>query len=150
ADSEAERLEQELERAEINVVTRRVDALDGLRAELKHFGPDIVISSYSLKDFNAFDVLAVLGVQEVIVPLIVVGDAIGEEAAAGCIKRGAVDFILKANLRRLASAVLNAIQASPSVRNDASDHGHLRHQEDLYRLIVENTYDVTSILDDQG
>jgi PAS domain-containing protein len=80
------------------------------------------------------------------VPLILVTGSNSEEVAVECMKEGAVDYILKASLKRLPSAVLNALEKIEAVRVREAAEEAARRSEDQYRLITENTRDLICLL----
>ena len=68
-----------------------------------------MITDFKLPSFNALRVLEILEERKVDLPALVVTGAIDDELAADCIKRGAMDYLLKDRLARLGDAMLGAI-----------------------------------------
>jgi len=85
---------------------------------LKTFHPDIVLSDHSLPQFNSVEALRILleynATNNLAVPFILVTGTVSEDFAVQCIKSGVTDFILKDRLKRLPSAIMNALQKSAS------------------------------------
>jgi PAS domain S-box-containing protein len=144
--SDAELIESELDKAKISFTARRVESEADFLRELRDFAPSIVLADYSLPQFSAIEALRLLKEQNCGVPLILVTGSNSEEVAVECMKEGAVDYILKASLKRLPSAVLNALEKIEAVRVREAAEEAARRSEDQYRLITENTRDLICLL----
>lgn len=71
--------------------------------------PDIVLSDYRLPGYGGLAALTDLKARWPDCPLVLISGALGDEAAAECIKAGAADYLLKDRLSRLPAAVANAV-----------------------------------------
>lgn len=88
----------------------RVETREAFIAALRERNFDLILSDFSLPQFDGLSALA-LAVQEApTIPFIFLSGTIGEERAIEALRRGAVDYVLKGNLSRLAPAVLRAIE----------------------------------------
>jgi CheY-like chemotaxis protein len=76
-----------------------------LRAALNDFAPDIVLSDFSMPGFSGQEALRIVHDFDPELPFIFVSGTIGEELAIEAMQRGAADYVLKDNLRRLQAAV---------------------------------------------
>jgi len=128
----------------------RVDSEAGLRKALREFVPDVVLSDFSMPGFSGQAALAIVSEHAPDTPLVFVSGAVGEELAIEALKRGAADYVLKDNLRRLPSAVWRALQ----LKRDRIERRHieraLMESEDRFRNIVENSQDWIWEIDLQG
>ena len=145
--SDAELIERELQRANLSCETQRVEDCKTFLQAVRTFQPDIVLADYSLPQFSAVEALRALKEQRLDVPLILVTGTNSEEVAVECMKEGADDYILKASLRRLPSAVRNALKKSATERERVATEAAYRRSEEQYRLITENTRDLICLLD---
>ncbi|MDB6059475.1 MAG: hypothetical protein JWO95_3319, partial [Verrucomicrobiales bacterium] len=109
-ESDAEFVQRELKRAQIQFTARCADNRDGYLHALQEFHPDIILSDFSMPGFDAFDALDLLKQSGKDTPFILVTGSQSEEVAVRCMKAGADDYILKSTLKRLPSAVLNAVR----------------------------------------
>jgi len=100
-----------LQRAGLQVQTRRVESRAEFAAALGQ-GWDLVLSDYHLPGFSGLDALQMLRDSGLLLPFILVSGQIGEDTAVEAMRNGASDYLLKANLSRLAPAVEHAIQAT--------------------------------------
>ena len=71
---------------------------------------EVILADFRLPGFNALTALDILRQRGVDTPFIVITATLGDEAAAECIKRGAVDYLLKDRLARLGQAVRQTLQ----------------------------------------
>ena len=77
---------------------------------------DVILSDYNIPGFSglkALDIVRGLGMS---VPFILVSGEIGEDVAVSAMRNGASDYLLKANLARLAPAVEHAIDAHDTLQ----------------------------------
>jgi diguanylate cyclase (GGDEF)-like protein len=108
--ADAELVVRQLARAGLVVDIHRVQTEDDFVSALRNKKPDLILSDFSLPQFDglrAFD-LALLHAPET--PFIYVSGTIGEERAIDALRRGATDYVLKGNLARLANAVERALR----------------------------------------
>jgi len=104
-----------LQRSGIAVDARRVESRAEFEAALAEPW-DIVLSDYHLPGFGGLEALQMLRASGRPLPFILVSGQIGEDTAVEAMRNGASDYLLKANLARLAPAVEHAIAASEAQR----------------------------------
>ncbi|MGH8299643.1 MAG: EAL domain-containing protein, partial [Steroidobacteraceae bacterium] len=114
--AEAELAVRAIEAAGLNCDWRRVENETGFRVELRALRPDIVLSDFTLPRFDGMSALAIVAAEAPDTPFIFVSGTIGEERAIEALKQGAVDYVLKTNLARLAPAVKRALAEAASRR----------------------------------
>ena len=147
---DVELMQRELRKADIEYELQRVETREQFLAALKEFHPDIILADYSLPQFSALEALKLLHQHKSTVPVILVTGSHSEEAAVECMKEGAEDYILKASLTRLPSALQNALRKKDAERNKEAAESALKQSEAQYRLITENTRDLICLLDAQN
>jgi len=81
---------------------QRVQDVEALKAALKQERWDAVISDFRLPGFSGVDALNIFRSTGLDIPFIFVSGTIGEETAVAAMKAGASDYVMKANLARLA------------------------------------------------
>ncbi|MCF8230327.1 MAG: response regulator [Bacteroidales bacterium] len=103
--SDAELIVRELEKSGYQIDYKRVDKRENFIEDIIRFKPHVIISDYSLPQYNGID--AILDAQKVNpnIPLIVVTGSLDEETAAETIKKGAWDYVVKERLFRLPSSL---------------------------------------------
>ena len=113
---------------------RRLETREQFLAALQTAPPDVVLSDFTLPEFNALDALYLLQAHRPEIPFILVTGNRSEEVAVACIKEGADDYILKASLKRLPSSIMNALRKKAAEREKAAVEAKLR---ELPRLILQ-------------
>ena len=109
AAAEAELAVRALETAGLDCSWQRAESEAEFRAGLRDLRPDVVLSDFSLPQFDGMSALAIAAAEAPDTPFIFVSGTIGEERAIDALKHGAVDYVLKTNLARLAPAVKRAL-----------------------------------------
>jgi signal transduction histidine kinase len=100
-----------LRRGRLTVECRRVDSRSAYEAALDEPW-DLVLSDYNLPGFSGIEALQRLRARALETPFVLVSGEIGEDTAVDAMRNGASDYLLKANLARLAPAVEHAIEAA--------------------------------------
>ncbi|MET0281937.1 MAG: EAL domain-containing protein [Steroidobacteraceae bacterium] len=119
-----ERALYQLKRSGLVCEWRRVETRQALLEALDQFEPDIILSDFSLPQFDGMSALKLVREHQPDVPFVFVSGTIGEERAIAALHGGAVDYVLKENMARLAPAVRRAL-------GDAQVSGDRRRQEAL-------------------
>jgi signal transduction histidine kinase len=88
----------------------RVDSKDEFLDALRSNSYDVILSDHSLPQFNSSSALRLCRGSGIAVPFILVTGTVSEEFAVSVIRQGADDYVLKTNLSRLPTAILNALQ----------------------------------------
>jgi len=99
-----------LEKGGLSAVTTRVDSREKYQDALVSFDPEVILSDHALPRFDSAEALSMCQSFGLRVPFILVTGAVSDEFAARCMKLGADDYILKSKLRRLTSAIENALK----------------------------------------
>ena len=147
---DAEFIEAELREGGLRFRTRRICTREAFLAELQGPRPDIILSDFSLPEFDALAALQLLRKLNLDIPFILVTGTRSEEVAVECIREGADDYILKASLKRLPTSIKNALAKKSMERASLEAEAALRRSEEQYRLIAENTRDLISVVDNDG
>ncbi len=104
-ESDAQLLIRLLKKADYELVYEQVETAEQMRIMLEKRKWDIVISDYSLPQFDGHAALSVLKETGLDIPFIIVSGMMGEETAVDMMKAGAQDYLMKNNLARLIPAV---------------------------------------------
>src|SRR6185312_6471366 len=88
----------------------RVETEDAFREALHELRPDLILSDFSIPGYDGSAALDLTRREAPEIPFIFVSGTIGEERAIEALKSGAVDYVLKSNLERLAPAVRRALK----------------------------------------
>jgi diguanylate cyclase (GGDEF)-like protein/PAS domain S-box-containing protein len=107
---DAELLIREMRSRGLLVTSRRVENTAEFEDALESFGPDLILSDYTLPGFHGTDALQIARQRRPDTPFIFVSGTIGEERAIQALKQGAVDYVLKDNRARLVPAIERALK----------------------------------------
>lgn len=137
-EEDLEIVEYTLEKAGMHFQTKRVDTKEEFINALKFYHADVILSDHFLPTFNSLEALAITRQAGIQTPFILVTGAISEEFAVNTLKQGADDYILKSNLTRLPSAIINALKQREAEDEKAKATEALRTQyEEMVKINKE-------------
>ncbi len=111
------------------------------RLALTEFSPHLILSDFSLPQFDGLSALRIARDLAPHVPFIFVSGTIGEERAISALKNGAFDYVLKDNLRRLVPAIRGALKAAETTRARDLAVAMLRLSESRLQNIINTSAD---------
>lgn len=111
--------------------SRYVDTKEQFIRLLQEFEPDVILSDHALPQFNSVEALKITRSRENEIPFILVTGAVSEEFAVSCIKQGADDYVLKSNLVRLPTAIINALKQRSVQQKKKEAEQALRAQNEM-------------------
>src|SRR2546426_888396 len=114
--SDAELEIRELKRAGLRVSHRIVDSEKDFIRALREFAPDVILSDFSMPQFDGMEALRLAKELAPYTPFIFVSGTLGEEYAIRALKNGATDYVVKSNLVRLSAAVERALAEAKVLR----------------------------------
>jgi diguanylate cyclase (GGDEF)-like protein len=89
---------------------QQVDTKEDYLKAINASPPDLILSDFSLPQFDGKTALQLLKATGLDIPFIIVSGCIGEDMAVECMKAGASDYLLKDRLGRLPHAVSQALE----------------------------------------
>ncbi|MBS0419327.1 MAG: EAL domain-containing protein [Proteobacteria bacterium] len=104
---------------------KRVETEQQYLDALHSGGYDIILSDFSLPQFDGMSALALAKRELPDVPFIFLSGTIGEERAIEALRCGAVDYVLKSNLKRLAPAVTRALREAEQQRERTAQQARI-------------------------
>jgi PAS domain S-box-containing protein len=108
---------RELQRSGFHVDFERVETAAAMQQALDNGAWDLIISDYSMPQFDGAAALKLYLLSEADAPFIMVSGALGEERVVEMLKAGAHDCILKHNLSRLGPAAKKELQGAQERRS---------------------------------
>ena len=139
SEDDALLLTRELRRSGYDPEIERVETPESMEHALKSLDWDVIISDYILPRFSGIAALETLKRTGLDIPFIIVSGKIGEEVAIDAMKAGAHDYVMKANLKRLAQAVERETREAEVRRERKAAQQHIA-------AIVEGITDVVAVL----
>lgn len=122
--ADAELMENELRKGGVKFASKRVMTREEFTSSLDSFAPDLILSDYSLPQFDGLSALEIAQKTNPDVPFIFVSGVMGDECAVETLKKGAVDYVLKDKLVKLVPAVERAyrdVEISVALKEKVSD-----------------------------
>jgi PAS domain S-box-containing protein len=135
ADAKLE--EYALRKAGFAFTSRIVDTEETFRKAIDGFFPDIILSDYDLPTFDGLAALRIAKEKCPDVPFIIVSGKLGEEFAIEKLKEGAIDYVLKNNLKRLVPVINRALQETKEITERKRAEKALKDSEERFRKVFE-------------
>ncbi len=129
SESDAELILRELKRGGLDFQSRRVQTEADFRRELDEFQPHLVISDFSMPQFNGPKALAIARESRADIPFIFISGTIGENVAVDMMKAGADDYVMKNNLARLLPALKRELREAEVRRGRRVAEERLKESE---------------------
>ncbi len=115
-----------------------VDTKEEYIKALDDFLPDVILSDHALPQFNSVEALSLCRKNALNIPFILVTGTVSEEFAVSCLKQGADDYVLKSNLVRLPSAIVNALrQRNIELKRKTAELTLRKQNEELVKINQE-------------
>lgn len=137
----AELIEATLTANDLPCAIVRVERREEFLAALQRQSFDVILADYVLPDFDGLTALRLAREQVPDTPVIMVSGVLGEESAVEALKDGAVDYVLKTGLSRLAPAVRRALREAEERKARRQAEAALRESEERYRNLFDNAID---------
>ena len=146
SEADAEIIARHLAKAGLDCVIDRVQTEPDFSLALEALKPDLIISDFSLPQFDGLKALEIAAARAPETPFIFISGTIGEERAVEALRRGATDYVLKSNLSRLSSAVERALrEAKLKTAQRQSEQQRREEEARLGRLARRLTLDVAAL-----
>jgi diguanylate cyclase (GGDEF)-like protein len=110
SEADAELVARYLLKAGLIVDIQRVQTEHDFVSALQRKTPDLILSDFSLPQFDGLRALELAVAYAPETPFIYVSGTIGEERAIEALRRGATDYVLKTNMARLPAVVERALR----------------------------------------
>jgi|SRR5579863_7665560 len=108
---------------------RRVETESDFRRALRSFGPDLILSDFTLPQYDGLSALDLAHAEAPRTPFIFVSGSIGESRAMAALSSGATDYVPKGDLARLVPAVARALHSDSRAHTSADQKRSLQHRQ---------------------
>lgn len=140
----------ELKRGGFNPDWLCVENGEALKNALDLHEWDIILSDYSLPNFDGLSALKIVKERQIDIPFILISGTIGEDIAVTAMKTGAHDYIMKGNLNRLTPAITRELKEAEIRKQHRIAAKALRDSEEKFRIIVQHADALIITLDKDG
>ncbi len=144
-ESDGALLIRHLEKSILEIDHIRVETARELKQALDNQVWDIIISDFSLPQFDAYAALDILKDTGLDIPFIVVSGTIGEDTAVNMMRSGAQDYLMKGNLTRLIPAITRELADARVRLEHKLSEVAFRESEGKFRALFENSVDAIGI-----
>lgn len=128
---------------------KRVDDAKSMLKEMTQNDWDLIISDYSMPNFNGLEALKLYKQMKSDIPFIIVSGMVGEDSAVMAMKEGAHDYLMKDNLERLIPAIKRELREA-AIRRERKQSMHLlKEREEFLNAVIENIPHMIFIKDAQ-
>jgi diguanylate cyclase (GGDEF)-like protein len=127
--ADAEIVARHLKKTGLDFNIRRVQTETDMLTALGEIEPSLIISDFSLPQFDGLRALELAAANAPHTPFIFVSGTIGEERAINALRKGATDYVLKTNLSRLSSAIERALREASVQAAERDSERYRRDQE---------------------
>ncbi len=128
--------ERELKKAGIRYSLVCVDTRQDFVHQLENFQADLILCDYSLPQFNALEALEIRKERASHIPVIIVTGTLTDEMAVECLKKGALDYVIKERIVRLPYAIQRALEHRRMTEQKEADAELIRQSEKLLRVMT--------------
>ena len=150
SETDAEIVKRFLKKANPHCEIKRVMNEDDFINALDEFQPDLILSDNSMPLFSATEALEIKKQRALQIPFIMVSGTATEEFAAGIVKMGADDYLLKDRLARLPAAIDAALKQKKAEREKLEAEKKTLESKNNLKTILENTYEGFLLMDIDG
>jgi PAS domain S-box-containing protein/diguanylate cyclase (GGDEF)-like protein len=140
-DTDAMLIARNLARGGIQCTMHRVQTESDFVDALHDVKPDVIISDFSMPQFDGRRALEIAVVRAPETPFLFVSGTIGEQRAIDALRCGATDYILKSNMTRLPAAVQRAVREASMKAAQRQSQLQLRSNEEQLRATIETSQD---------
>ena len=145
--SDAELIQAALDTADISCQITRVQTSADFSKALLKGGYDLILADYRLPSYDGLSALNLVRDQYPNIPFIFVSGTLGEDAAINALTEGAIDYVTKQKLSRLAPAVGRALREAENRTKRKQAEEALRKNNALLERIFSSTEFLIAYLD---
>jgi PAS domain S-box-containing protein len=145
-EDDAQLLLRELQRGGYDVEFERVETANAMQLALTQKTWDLILSDYTMPQFDAPHALEVLKASGLDLPFIIISGTIGEDTAVTALKAGANDFFVKGKFARLGPAIKRELRETESRRERRQAEAALTASEKRFRSLIEHAPDGIALL----
>src|SRR6185503_11025661 len=144
--SDFELAQREIRKVVSECVFQHVQTRDDFLQALETFQPDLILSDYQMPAFDGLTALKLAQDRAKLTPFIIWTGTMGEDNAVEMMRTGAVNYILKENIKRLGPAVAHALEERRLLLEHKQAEETIHNNEKRFRALIQNGRDNISLL----
>jgi len=145
---DAELIARELLKEGLAHTSKWVKSKDEFLKAIEEFTSDVILCDYKMPGFGAPEALEIAKEISPKTPFVVVSGTIGEDVAVEMMKSGAVDYVMKDKIFRLAPAVKRALKENEEYAERTKTAEALRESErKMHRVLAQTIEALSSALE---
>jgi len=148
--ADAEMIERELKNTGIAFTSKCVYKKDDFLKQLEDFSPNIILSDYSMPQFNGMEALELVKERYPSIPFIIVTGSINEATAVECMKAGADDYVLKEGLKHIGPAVEGALEKKRLREGKEKAEAVIRQSAREWQTTFDSVNDAICLINMEG
>ena len=134
APTDIELAQREIRKAVNDCVFQHVQTRQDFLGALETFQPDLILSDYQMPSFDGMAALQLTQEHAKLTPFIIWTGTMSEDVAVEIMRSGAVNYILKENIKRLGPAVAHALEERRLLLEHKQAEETIRHNENAFVL----------------
>ena len=134
-----EMVEHWLRQNAFSFVSECVDTEADFVRMLNEFNPDIILSDCSMPALDGIKALEITLKFRPDLPVIILTEPTDEDTAVECMRKGADDYVIKPNLKRLIPSITSAVEKKNLQKSEAVALKQLQSSEMKYRMLIEQS-----------
>jgi len=131
-------LEKEFRKEKLDYDLLVADNESDFREIIERHKLDLILSDYTMPDFDGMTALRIRNEVSPLIPFIIVTGSINEDTAVKCIKAGADDYVIKEHIGRITSSIKSALEKYELNLEKEKAQNALIESEKKYRNLVDN------------
>ncbi|MHC1777844.1 MAG: PAS domain S-box protein [Lentimicrobium sp.] len=135
-----------IDNCEFEVVDTEKDFLKSI----SEFKPDLILSDYSMPEFDGLTALSLAIKHVPETPVIIVTGSVNEDTAVECMTNGAANYVIKQHIKRLGTAILHALEERKHKIEHRKAREALEESEKRYRSLFELSPVGILVVDNNG
>jgi PAS domain S-box-containing protein len=148
--TDVEIAKRELKKGGISFEYRLVESESDFIHEIENYSPDIIISDYSMPEFDGMSALELKLLLKNDIPFVMLTGSMNEETAVKCMRDGADDYVIKEQIKRLPFAVKEALDKYKSKREKEAMEKQIVDSLQEYRALINGMSETVWIISLDG
>jgi PAS domain S-box-containing protein len=136
-----------LRKGPFEIQSSRVDSEKDLLFELETKSWDVILCDYAMPGFSGFQALSIFQQKKLDIPFIFVSGAMGEDIAVESMQKGAHDYVMKSNMKRLLPAIIRELKDAEIRKDKKKAEAEIVQAKNDWERTFDSIPDLIAIID---